>query len=70
MSEALNKDVRVIDALGRTVHSGTIQGKTHTLNTQELSNGSYTLILNGNQDVKHLKFMVQHYRKNCLWHQF
>lgn len=60
LNEAGTWNLRVLDALGRIVHSNTIQGNNYVLNTKALSNGTYTLVLHGNQEVQHLKFMVQH----------
>ena len=52
--------LRVIDLLGKTVESKTIEGSDYVLETGALSNGSYTLILEKDAEVQHLKFMVQH----------
>jgi len=60
LNETGTWNLRVMDTLGRIIDANTIQGNTYVLNTKALSNGTYTLMLHGNQEVKHLKFIVQH----------
>jgi hypothetical protein len=60
LNEAGTWNLRVLDALGRIVHSNTIQGNNYVLNTKALSNGTYTLVLHGNDELQYLKFMVLH----------